>query len=157
MNYLKKDNVGLYRDDGLAIVKNASGPQMDKLRKKIVAMFKKYDLKITTETNLSSIDFSDIFFDLSKNTYSPFRKPGNEPLYINSKSNHLPSIIKQLPSMINKRLNDLSCNKEEFDKATPMYKKALISSGHDNKLKFDQNKNLPKRTRKRKIIWFNPP
>ena len=59
--------------------------------------------------------------------------------------------------MINKRLNDLSCNKEEFDKAKPMYKKALISSGHDNKLKFDQNENLPKRTRKRKIIWFNPP
>ena len=24
-----KDNVGLYRDDGLAIVKNTSGPQMD--------------------------------------------------------------------------------------------------------------------------------
>ena len=66
-----KDNVGLYRDNGLAIVKNASGPQMDKLRKKIVAMFKKYDLKITTETNLSSIDFSDVFFDLSKNTYRP--------------------------------------------------------------------------------------
>ena len=60
-------------------------------------------------------------------------------------------------NMINKRLNDLSCNKIEFDKATPMYKKALISSGHDNKLKFDQNKNLPKRTRKRKTIWFNPP
>ena len=152
-----KDNVGLYRDDGLAIVKNASGPQMDKLRKKIIAMFKKYDLKITTETNLSSIDILDVFFDLSKNTYSPFRKPGNEPLYINSKSNHPPSIIKQLPSIINKRLNDLSCNKEEFDKATPMYKKALISSGQDNKLKFDQNKNLPKRTRKRKIIWFNQP
>ena len=61
-----KDNVGLYRDDGLAIVKNASGPQMDKLRKKIVAMFNKYDLEITTKTNLSSIDFLDVFFDLSK-------------------------------------------------------------------------------------------
>ena len=120
-------------------------------------MFKKYDLKITTETNLSSIDYLGVFFDLSKNTYCPFRKPGNEPLYINLKSNHPPSIIRQLPSMINKRLNDLSCNKEEFDKATPMYKKALISSGHDIKLKFDQNKNLPKRTRKKKIIWFNPP
>ena len=59
--------------------------------------------------------------------------------------------------MINKRLNDLSCNTDEFDKATPMYKNALISSGYDNKLIFDQNKNLPKRTRKRKIIWFNPP
>ena len=62
-----------------------------------------------------------------------------------------------LPSMINKRINDLLCNKKELDKVTFVYKKALISSGHDNKLKFDQNKNLPKRTRKRKIIWFNPP
>ena len=152
-----KNNVGLYRNDGLANVTNASGPQMDKLRKKIVTMFKNYDLKITTETNLSPTDYLVVFFDLSKNTYSPFRKLGNESLYINSKSNHPPSIIKQLPSMINKRLNDLSCNKEEFDKATPMCKKALLSSGHDNKLKFDQNKNLPKRTRKRKTIWFNPP
>ena len=59
--------------------------------------------------------------------------------------------------MINKRLNDLSCNKDEFDKATPMYKNALKNNEHDNKLIFDQNKNLPKRTRKWKIIWFNPP
>ena len=115
------------------------------------------DLKITTETNLSSTDFLDVLFDLSKNTYCSFRKPGNEPLYINTKSNLLPSIIKQLPSMINKRLNDFSCNKDKFDKATPMYKNALKKNGHDNKLIFDQNKNLPKRTRKRKTIWFNPP
>ena len=134
------------------MVQNVSGPQMDKLRKKIVVMFKKYDQKITTETNLSSTDFLDIFFDLCKNTYSPFRKPEKKPLYINTRSNHPPSIIKQLPSMINKRLNDLSCNKDKFYKATPMYKNALKNSGHDNKLLFDQNKNLPKRTRKRKII-----
>ena len=27
-----KNNVGLYRGDGLSIIKNAFGPQMDKLR-----------------------------------------------------------------------------------------------------------------------------
>ena len=113
-NLIGKNNVGFYRDDGLAVVDNASGPQMDKIRKQMHDIFRKHDLIITIETNLSATDFLDVSFNLSQNTYSPFRKPGNKPLYINSKSNHPPAIIKQLPSMINKRLNELSCNKEEF-------------------------------------------
>ena len=31
---LGKDNIGLYRDDGLAAVKSTSGPVLDKMRKK---------------------------------------------------------------------------------------------------------------------------
>ena len=120
-NLIGKNNVGLYRDDGLAVVDNASGPQMDKIRKQMHGIFKKHDLSITTEINLSATDFLDVSFNLSQNTYSPFRKPGSKPLYINSESNHPPTIIRQLPSMINKRLKELSCNKEEFDKAKQFY------------------------------------
>ena len=129
---------------------------MDKIRKQMHDIFKKHDLSITTEINLSATEFLDVSFNLSQNTYSPFRKPENKPLYINSKSNHPPTIIKQLPSMINERLNKLSCSKEEFDKAKQSYSQALTASGYDGKLKFEERKPL-KRTRKRKIFWFNPP
>ena len=37
---LHKKNVGLYRDDSLAVVDNANGPKLDKLRKKIIPSLK---------------------------------------------------------------------------------------------------------------------
>jgi len=62
--------------------------------------------------------------------------------------------------MINRRLSDISCNKEEFDKAKGVYGTALNDSGYDHQLEFtDTNDTLPRANRKRsrKIIWFNPP
>ena len=150
-NLIGKNNVDLYCDDRLAVVDNASGPQMDKIRKQMHVIFKKYNLSIATEINVSATNFLDVSLDLPQNTYSPFGKPGNKPLYINSKSNYPPTIIKQLPSLINKRLNDLSCNKEEFDKAKQSYSQALKASGYDGKLTYEERK-PPKRTRKCKII-----
>ena len=47
-------------------------------------------------------DFLDISFKLNTGKYFPFKKSNNTPLYIHSNSNHLPSIIKQLPSMTSK-------------------------------------------------------
>ena len=41
-----------------------------------------------------------------------------------------PTIIKQLPKMINKKISDLSCNKEEFDKVKSVYESTLKDSGH---------------------------
>ena len=41
--------------------------------------------------------------------------------------------------MINKRLNDLSCNKEEFDKAKQSYTQALKESGYDRYSKYEEN------------------
>ena len=40
--------------------------------------------------------------------------------------NHLHAIIKELPKMMNKRLSELSCNQEEFNKAKPLYEEALL-------------------------------
>ena len=42
----KKENIGLYRDDGLAIFKNISGPQSEKIKKDFQTLFKKHDLDI---------------------------------------------------------------------------------------------------------------
>ena len=74
----------LYCDDGLAIVNNATGPKMDRLRKDIITLFKNEGLSITIETNLLVTDFLDVTFDLRQGIYYPYRKPNNNPLYINT-------------------------------------------------------------------------
>ena len=96
LKILDKADGGLYRDDGLAAV-SSNRPLMDRLRKKIIALFKEENLSITTDTNLDETDFLDVTFNLKTGKYFPFSKPNNNPLYINYKSNHPPPIIKELP------------------------------------------------------------
>ena len=38
--------------------------------------------------NLKTVDFLDVCFNLTNDTYEPYRKPNNEPVYININSNH---------------------------------------------------------------------
>ena len=98
-------------------------------------------------------------FDLQKNIFYPYRKPNDEPLYINSESNHPPSIIKQLPKMISKRVSSISSSEELFLKAKPMYDRALENSGFKEKIKYipSENEEKSRKNRPRKITWFNPP
>ena len=94
---LGNDNVGLYRDDGLAAIKSTSGTILDKMRKNIIVLFKEEGLTITIDTNLIEIDFLDVTFNLATGKFFQFRKPNKVPLYINVKSNHPSTIIKDLP------------------------------------------------------------
>ena len=96
-----KENIGLYGDDGLAVVKNLSGSQTDRLHKRMVQCFKDNGLQITVDINLQLTNFLDVTRDLPGDKYYLYRKPNNELIYVNSASNHSPSIIKQLPDMIN--------------------------------------------------------
>ena len=153
---LGSNNVGLYRDDGLAIVHKANGPKVGRLRKDIISLFKDEGLSITIDTNLIETDFLDVSFNLNTGKYFPFKKPNNTPLYIHSKSNHPPSIIKQLPSMTNKRISSLSCDEIEFNKAKITYKTALKNSGYKVTLKFEKTFQNTRRNQNRKVIWFNP-
>ena len=116
-----------------------SGPQADKLRKDITKCFKDHGLKITIKTNLKIVNFLDVTFNLSSGTYYPYIKPNDTPLYINTKSNHPPSIIRQLPESISRRLFDLSCSKDAFEKAKPPYEAALQASGYRDKLTYVSN------------------
>ena len=135
---LGNENVGLYRDDGLAAMKSTSGPILGKMRKNIIVLFKEEGLTITIDTNLIETDFLDVTFNLATGKFFPFRKPNNVPLYINAKSNHPSTIIEDLPKMINKRLSELSCNKDEFDKAKLLYGKSLQESGYKTSMSYAQ-------------------
>ena len=154
---LGSNNVGLYRDNGLTIVHKANGPKVDRSRKDIISLFKDEGLSITIDTNLIETDFLDVSFNLNTGKYFPFKKPNNTPLYIHSKSNHPPSIIKQLPSMTNKRISSLSCDEVKFNKAKIKYETALKNSGYKATLKFEKTFQNRRRNRNRKVIWFNPP
>ena len=117
--------LGLYRDDGLGITRNLSGPQSDRLKKKLFQIFKSCGLRITIECNLAQADFLDVTFNLFSEKYWPYRKPNNEPLYIHKESNHPPNIIKQLPTMIENRVSATSCDEHEFNKVKDEYNAAL--------------------------------
>ena len=108
--------------------------------------------------NKKITDFLDVTFDLETGKYYPYRKPNNATEYININSNHPTNITKQLPSMINKRISELSFDEHEFNKVKHIYEKSLADSGFDYKLKYEENSN-PKseRRRLRNVIWFNPP
>ena len=95
--------------------------------------------------------------DLQKCEFCPYIKPSNTPLYIHTKSNHPPGIIKNFPKSVNTRLSALSIHEEAFNNAKQVYQKALNESGHCFELKFEPNIQLNnnKSKRKRKCIYFN--
>ena len=78
---------------------------------------------------------------------------------MNIKSNHPPSILKNIPLGVNNRLSRISSNDTVFNMAAPLYQAALDKSGYSHKLEFDSNINTKKRkkNRKRNVTWFNPP
>ena len=147
------DNVVLYRDDGLAVINNANGPKLDRMKKNIIATFRSEGLSITIETNLVEADFLDITFNLPTGKCYPYNKPNNAPLYIPAGSNHPPSLVKQLPKLVNKKISDLSCDESAFNNAKVTYELALKHSGYKTEMKFDQQPSR-RRNRNRKIIWF---
>ena len=66
--FKNQNDVGLYRNDGLGILRNLSGPQIERVRKEIIKIFKKCGLSITIKTNLKIVQFLDIELDLINNT-----------------------------------------------------------------------------------------
>ena len=116
-------------------------------------------LNLTIQTNLKIANFLDVTFNLLDGTYKPYKKPNDNPLYININSNHPSNIIKQIPTIISKRISEISSSEEIFKNAAPYYEDALKASGYEQKLSY-QPETLNGGTRRnssRKIIWFNPP
>ena len=155
-------NFGLYRDDGLGYHSaNIPVPRMERMRKDLFELFKKHGLKITIEPpNLTQVNFLDVTLDLQRETFKPYRKPNDRPLYVHRLSNHPPNVLKAIPKSVNRRISDISSSAVEFDAAKEVYQTALNNSGHKHELTFQEHLATPMRTRarsKRDIIWFNPP
>ena len=111
-------------------------------------------IKITAEVNHQLMIFLDVTFNLREESYRHwYRKPNNDPLYINRHSNHPLSITKQLPASVNKRI---SSDKSAFDSVADTYETALHQSNYNVKFETSTTKSQ-KRNRRSNIIWFNPP
>ena len=113
------------------------------------------------------VNFLDVRFRLNEQTYEPYKKPNNEPVYINIQSNHPPRIKADIPNAISKGLTNISCNKNVFDRNVGIYQASLKNSGFDGKIIFNDqsdqanNVNIGEENQSRKcehaIVWYNPP
>ena len=84
------------------------------------------------------------------------QEDNDTPIYIHSSLNQPPSITKQIPKSINRRLSSNSSNIDIFNKHKHLYEKALKHSGYRQALEFISPKDKSKH-KSRNIIWFNPP
>ena len=118
-----------------------SGPQIDRKRKQIIVLFKECELSITVEINFETVDYRYVFFNFTKRTFNPYRKPNDLhscshtiPFYIHVNSNHPLSIMKEIPKSISKRIFNIASSEEIFDNATSIYQVAFASSSFDMEL-----------------------
>ena len=154
-----KNEVGLYRDDGLAICK-ATPKKIEKTKQEVSQVFKSNGLKITIDANKKIVNFLDVTFNLTNDSYKPYIKPNDKLSYVHQQSNHPPALLKNIPLNINKRLTTISSSKETFDESIAPYQKALKESGYDHKLTYNPSQERTpknKRKRRRNITWYNPP
>ena len=63
-----KKNIGLYREDGLSIFKNCSGPQKEKIKKCLQKVFKNNGLDVIIECNMKIVTHLDVTFNLNDDT-----------------------------------------------------------------------------------------
>ena len=73
-------------------------------------LFKENKLDIVIECSMEIVNYLDVSINLSNSNYKPYHKPDNEVLYIHKDSNHPPSILKQIPTSVEKRISALSSN-----------------------------------------------
>ena len=124
-------NIELYRDDGLAALKNVRRPASEKIKKHLQYLFKQKSLQMIIECNFKVVNYLDVTFNLIDGSYRPYRKPNDETHYIHIQSDHPPSITKQLPRSIEKRLSQLSSSKDIFYETAPYYEQRLASCGYN--------------------------
>ena len=165
-------NVGLYRDDGLAIT-NKPPRAVENMKKEMCQIFKDNGLNIMIDANKKVVDFLDITLNHRTGSYKPYKKPNDCINYIHKESNHPPAIINNLPKGIGLKLSNNSSDSKLFEEAAKPYNRALKDNGHRRELKFTtspkpkdrtnhdpkdpRHKEPKKKTRKRNITWFNPP
>ena len=81
-----KEELGLYRDDGLGFV-DGGGPKIDQKRKQLIQLFKENGLNITVEANTRRLRYLDVILDMDRGDYRPFHKPNANINYVRQGSN----------------------------------------------------------------------
>lgn len=74
----------MHRDNGLGIFKNITCPEIERGTKKdLIRMFESNGLSIKFNTSPKVAILLDVDLHLIRDIYQPYKKPNNNPLYIN--------------------------------------------------------------------------
>ena len=151
----------MYRDDGLSVIEG-NGQEVERVRKKLTKLFQEEGLKITTEANITVVDYLDVVLDLKNNSFKPFTKVNANTKYVSLHSNHPPRVLSNLPDAIAKRLSSVSSSREMFEAEVGHYQQALAEAGYKDDLEYvelldGEEDNGMKKHRSRATIWYNPP
>ena len=158
---IDSSEVGLYRDDGIAVLRGTKRDG-ENLRKKITKLFKKFGFGLEVSPVGTFLEFLDVRLDLKEREYEVYIKPNTKTQYVNMKSNHPPAILKNLPQNTENRINKRCSTQTLFEKHAPRYNDILKRSGYNQTINYcpptqPLNYQPPKKSRTRKVIWFNPP
>ena len=115
-------NIGLYRDDGLAIT-NASPRDTENTKKEICRIFNNNGLRITIEANKQIINFLDVTFNLNQNTYQPFTKPNTELPTSTARATTRPSLQRTFPPASTDAFHPYLPTKHPLTKPSPHTRK----------------------------------
>ena len=80
--HINKNHIELYRNDGLAILKNNSRTEVEKFKKKFQKLFKEKHIDIIVQYNFKITNFFNITLKLNDGSYRPYRKSKQETNYI---------------------------------------------------------------------------
>ena len=149
--------LGLFWDDGLGVC-SLSAFEAEDARQEVCRIFQSFNLKITSAVNHKIVNFLDVNLDLETGLYRSYRKENDTLLYVNRKSNHPPSILKNIPAGVDNRLSSISADETVFKDAVKPYTDALVDCGYANQLKYDSEagKSSKERNRGRNIAWLTP-
>ena len=88
--------------------------------------------------NLKIVDYLNIAFDLTTGLFQTYNRNNNILRYVNAKSKHPQSILKEKPKSVSKRVSSNSCNEQAFNAAAPFYNDILDKYGHSEKLTLEK-------------------
>ena len=72
----------LHRDDCLAVFRNKSGTQLEKIKQTLQRLFKEYDLEIIAESNQKIVNYLNVTLNLKNGTFRPYHKCGDQMQYL---------------------------------------------------------------------------
>ena len=82
------------------------------------------------------VNYLDVSLSLNNSSYESYHKPDNEILCVHKDSNYPPSILKQNPTSIEKRISTLSTNETIFNESKEIYQKPQAKSAYPQSLKY---------------------
>ena len=94
--------------------------------------------------------------------FKPYRKPNDNPMYINNPSNHPPIVLRQLAKSASNIILEISSYEQRCKESIPIPEEALKNSGFHTNLEYvrkevDKHSKEEEKRRKQEIIWFNLP